>query len=516
MKTVFTLSVIFLFLNVHAQSVNKAGTLDSSFGVNGVVTTDFNNGVDEAYAVALLPNKKILAAGIATINHQNFSLAQYKADGSLDKSFGKDGKVHSYFGKIFTYTYCVAVQADGKILLGGSMSSDKGNYGDYFLLIRYNKNGSLDSSFANNGIDTIIISNTFNTGGAFRSILLQPDGKIIGAGSSSGTNYNYTVMRFMPTGKPDSSFGINGITRTIFGNDFAVGACLQPDGKIIVGGNGSAEFLFMRYNTDGSLDKGFGNKGIVSANFGSGNIRSTCRAIALQSDGKIVAAGEIQNYREAIEGIILTRFNADGTTDYSFGNRGGYSLNKFNYTVLCKAMALQPNGKIVLAGSTLSNQFSFGVARYNNDGSVDTSFGPNGGVQNSFYRYSEANAVAIQPDGKIIAVGEIPGTNCNICTDFGLIRYNGDEINKAQSKTSKSLIQISPNPATNILRIQGLPSNQKIKITVVDFVGNTALSVQLSAFSTSYNLNIASLKPGNYLLKIETNDEVVTKQFVKE
>jgi uncharacterized delta-60 repeat protein len=178
--------------------------------------------------VVLLPNKKILAAGTAYTNHQNFSLAQYNEDGSLDKSFGKNGKVLSYFGKLAAYTYCAAVQPDGKILLGGSMSSDIGNYGYYFLLIRYNKNGSLDSSFAHNGIDTIVISNLYNTGGAFRSILVQPDGKIIGAGSSSGSNYDYTVMRFMPNGKLDSSFGTNGIVRTTFGNAYAVGACLQP------------------------------------------------------------------------------------------------------------------------------------------------------------------------------------------------------------------------------------------------------------------------------------------------
>jgi uncharacterized delta-60 repeat protein len=301
------------------------------------------------------------------------------------------------------------------------------------------------------------------------------------------------------------------------------------DGKIVVGGNGSkAEFLLMRYNTNGSIDNSFGNKGIVSANFGFGTISSTCRAIALQPDGKIVAAGVIQNYRTAIEGIILTRFNADGTTDYSFGNRGGYSLNKFNYTVLCKAMALQPNGKIVLAGSTLTNQFSFGVARYNNDGSVDTLFGPNGGVQNSFYRYSEANAVAIQPDGKIVAAGEIPGTNCNICTDFGLIRYNGNEINKPINKISNSIIKLSPNPAKNILHVedlssQNLPTGRRVKITVVDLGGNVAISQQLipvpqqaGANSSSYNLNIAALKPGNYWLKLEVNGEVVTKQFVKE
>jgi uncharacterized delta-60 repeat protein len=509
MKLTFTLIVLLFSIELMAQ---HAGTLDSSFGVNGVVTTDFNNGVDEAYAVALLPNKKILAAGIATTNHQNFSLAQYNEDGSLDKSFGKNGKVLSYFGKLAAYTYCTAVQPDGKILLGGSMSSDIGNYGYYFLLIRYNKNGSLDSSFAHNGIDTIVISNTFNTGGAFRSILVQPDGKIIGAGSTNGSNYNYTVMRFTPNGNLDSSFGINGIARTVFGNDYAVGACLQPDGKIVVGGNGSAEFLLMRYNTDGKLDNDFGKNGIVSANFGAGSIESSCKAIALQPDGKIVAAGVIQDYKNAIEGIILTRFNANGTTDYSFGDREGYSLNKFKYTVLCKAMALQPNGKIVLAGSTLTNQFSFGVARYNNDGSVDTLFGPNGGVQNSFYRYSEANAIAIQPDGKIVAVGEIPGTNCNICTDFGLIRYNRDEINKPINKISNSVIKLSPNPAQNMLHVEGLSANAKL--IVVDFSGN--IKFQAVANASSFNLNIASLYAGSYLLKIETNGALVTKQFVKE
>src|SRR6478736_3887760 len=103
MKLTFTLIALWFSVLLHAQ---KAGTLDSSFGINGIVTTDFNNNVDEANAVVLLPNKKILAAGTAYTNHQNFSLAQYNEDGSLDKSFGKNGKVLSYFGKLADYTYC--------------------------------------------------------------------------------------------------------------------------------------------------------------------------------------------------------------------------------------------------------------------------------------------------------------------------------------------------------------------------------------------------------------------------
>ena len=128
------------------------------------------------------------------------------------------------------------------------------------------------------------------------------------------------------------------------------------------------------------------------------------------------------------------------------------------------------------------------------------------------------NAIALQPDGKIVAAG---GSSDGITSYISLARYNNGIskrqiiITKIRHWINNNNIKLSPNPATSNLHIEGLPTSN-IKLTVVDFAGNIALSVKLSAFSTSYNLNIASLHQGNYLLKIETNGEVITKQFVKE
>jgi uncharacterized delta-60 repeat protein len=507
MKLIFTLIALCFSVLLNAQ---KAGTLDRSFGNNGIVTTDFDSSVDEAGAVIILPNGKIIVAGKSFAPNQSFSLAKYNEDGTLDVNFGKGGKVISNFRKTFAYTYCAALQPDGKILIGGSMSSDKGNYGDYFLLIRYNINGKIDSSFGHNGVDTTIIEK--GVGGAFHSILLQPDGKIIGVGSSNGLKYDYTVIRYLSNGKIDSSFGINGITKTSVAYDYCNAGALQSDGKILAGGYSGDEFLIVRYNNNGTIDATFGNDGIVLTKFNlTGEV--SCKAMALQPDGKIILGGNYQDFKGVIK-VILARFNSNGTPDVKFGV-GGFHLNSFKISGHCNTMALQSNGKIVLAGSTLSNiGLSFAVARYKNDGNIDSSFDDNGGAKNSFPSASFANAVAIQQDGRIVAVGEIPSPNCIICGDYGMIRYYGDNVKNIQRLNAKSIINISPNPAQNILHVQGLSSNAKL--TVVDFAGNVVLSIQPSVFSSSYNLNITSLRAGNYLLKIETNGEVVTKQFVKE
>ncbi len=532
MKLTFTLIILCFSLELMAQ---KAGTLDNSFGDSGIVTTTFDSASGEARAVVISPGSYIIVAGneyVGLPSRQCFSIVKYRPDGVPDSTFGKIGKVKSYFSKIFAYTYCAALQPDGKILVGGSMSSDMAGYGNYFVLIRYLKNGTPDSSFGHSGLDTTILKH--NIGGEFHAVFIQSDGKIVGVGKSA--DENYIAIRYLPDGKLDSSYGINGVANADFRNDYCVGGALQPDGKIIAGGytydyrSGKQELMIVRFTSAGKTDSSFGRNGMVITDLGLAGIK--CNAMALQADGKIILEG---TYFKGGNNIVLTRFNNDGQPDKTFGTNGK-QLNVYKNFPWGNAMALQADGKIVVAGYVYFqpvNKIFFGLARYQQNGDVDSSFGFNGGVQTIYAKGGEAYAVAIQQDGKIVAAGKIYRGVQSI-EEYGTIRYNNGKSTLKQvivkhyipddaQATTLSNISIYPNPAQNVLHVEGLSLSQNLpadrqgtKLTVVDFNGNIAMSYELSPMNSSCNLNIASLHAGNYLLKIETNGEVVTKQFVKE
>lgn len=341
--------------------LNADGTPDSSFGTAGVVVFGVEHTVP--VGVAIQADGKIVV-GSAAAQHvdggASFGLARFNSNGSADPSFGTGGQV---FGGTIRGA-ALALQPDGKILLTGGSA-----------LARFDSNGQLDSTFANGGLTALPII----LAGA---IGLQSDGKIliasaaIGSGDSSGT-----IVRFNPNGTLDKTFGLFGEVASVSsggifdttGTALVSGIVLQPDGKFIVAGTIASKLInppgsintgfgLVRYNPNGSIDTSFGNRGGVLTNFGS-NPNATAFALAIQSNGDIIAAGQ------AGSSLALSRYSGAGKLDTTFGSGGTVTTSLGSNPSAISSLALQSDGKIVAAGATFSlDSFGFhaqaALARY--------------------------------------------------------------------------------------------------------------------------------------------------------
>jgi len=397
---------------------NSNGSLDTSFDGDGKVTTPIGSSSDYAYGVALQSDGKIVVAGYMwTGSTWDFALARYSTDGSLDTSFDGDGKLTTPVGSGDDYGRGIALQSGGKIVVAGY--SYDGSNAD-FALVRYNTNGSLDTSFDGDGKVTTAFGSASNYG---YSVALQSDGKILLAGYSyNGSNYDFAVVRYNANGSLDASFDGDGIVTTDFGSsDYGYSIALQPDGKILVAGCGGGDFAVARYNPNGSLDTSFDGDGKVTTPIGSSTDYGY--SVALQPDGKIVVAG--YSYNGSNNDVALVRYNADGSLDTSFDGDGKVTTPIGVSDDYGRSVAIQSDGKIVVAGYSYNgNDNDFALVRYNANGSLDTSFDGDGKVTTPFGSWYEYGySVALQPDGKIVVGGFAWGDSSY---DFALARYNSN------------------------------------------------------------------------------------------
>jgi len=430
-RLMVVLGLIFATFALAGGAGAAAGELDPSFGTGGEVRTDFGAGsYDWALGVGIQADGKLVAAGYSDADGWEFALSRYNLDGGLDGGFGSHGKVLTDFGATDS-ARAVAIQPDGKIVAVGYSGS--GLYS--FALARYNTDGSLDTSFGSGGQILTAFGSSYSVALA---VAIQSDGKIVAAGYS---NVNHTddfaLVRYNPDGSLDSSFGSGGRVLTDFGGheDEAYAVALEPDGKIVVvGGRGSRtsgryDFALARYEPDGSLDRSFSSDGKVVTEFGGK--RDIARALALRPGGEVVAVGFTD--ASGNSDFALARYRRDGSLDPSFGSDGkvvtdfgGGSDDD------ASAVAIHPGGKLVVAGQTgVSGNSDFALARYKPDGSLDPSFGSGGKVVTEFGGSSDyALALAIQRDGKIVAAGT---TSASGNYDFALARYRGSPRNAPRS-----------------------------------------------------------------------------------
>ena len=397
----------------------------SAFGTGGTVATDIAGNDNIGRGVALQPDGKILLAGCSySASGYDFALLRYNADGSLDATFGIGGKVTTDLAGLDNVADSIAVQADGKILLGGR-SADGMSFGA--VLVRYNADGSLDTSFGDGGK----ITTALGTSGEYAGVAVLGDGKILLGGSTAwSSSADFVLRRYNSDGSIDTGFGSGGAVVTDFGSqDEAWSMTVQADGKILLGGttwNGSNhDFALARYNANGTLDTTFGTGGKLTTDFGASTDYGY--SLAVQGDGKVLFGGLSVNGGQTQ--FALARYGANGSLDTGFGG-GGKLITDFGALTdsTCRGVAVQPDGKILLGGSSVSNGSShaeFALARYNaNDGSLDTSFGTGGKLSTDIGGgYSEASGVAVQADGGILLVG----TSLDVSEyDFALVRYNAD------------------------------------------------------------------------------------------
>ncbi|GBD99259.1 hypothetical protein BMS3Abin07_01294 [bacterium BMS3Abin07] len=341
---------------------NPDGTPDQTFNRSGIVTADLGGGAnatdDYAYDVAIQSDGKIVVVGKS---NGNLAIARYNTDGSPDTVFGSSG-VYTYdFGNGYEdVANAVAIQGDGKIIVAG-YTTDISSSTDY-LVIRYDPvaNG-LDASFGTNGIVKMDLSGAGHSDKA-NALAIQPDGLIVAAGyANNGNDYDFAVLRLDTAGKPDTSFGSGGWVTTDIAADFnsAYTLAIQQDGRIIVAGDavtdpisGVTSFALVRYNPDGSMDDTFGVSGVVTTAInplGSNAIND----IAIQPDGRIVATGRSFSADSFDTPVVVVRYNTDGSINTSFGNNGVVQTSiGVNTSNIMRGVVLQPDGKIVVAGST--------------------------------------------------------------------------------------------------------------------------------------------------------------------
>lgn len=463
---------------------NADGSLDSSFGTNGVVTTDVDGRQEGASAVIIQSNGKIVIGGTTSrdtsVASRDFLAVRYNADGALDADFGNAGKAVTNVSPTDDQASAAVVQPDGKIVLAGYSFSS--NYD--IALVRYNPDGSLDASFDGDGINLIETANAIDI---IFDTAIQPDGKIVAVGYSfDGVYRNITVVRYNSNGTPDASFGDNGVVITSLGqtSSHAVSVLIQPDGRIVVGGNINAfatnsDFAVLRYNPDGLLDSSFSSSGVVT--FPVGSNTDNLRAITLQGDGKIVAVGQARttsNYNFAV-----ARLNSNGSLDSSFGTNGKVLTPIAPGTNIANSAAIQNDGKIVVGGvgyNFANTGADFVLARYNSDGTLDNTFDGDGKVNTAFDGSSEdaANAISVQSDGKIVAAGY-----SNV--GFALARYNSDgSLDASFDGDGKVMTAVGSNFLNNQIYDLAIQPNGKII-----GVGSVILNDNYNSAIVRYNSN---------------------------
>ncbi len=508
MKTLFLVPLLSLFTFISFLS-SQVGALDLTFNTDGKVTTALEPmSIDHLYALAIQPDQKIVAAGYAHGGaNQDFALARYHPDGSLDASFGVDGKTITDFNAGADAATSIVLQPDGKIIVAGYALN--GVQTD-FALARYLENGSLDPSFGINGLQTTAIGLNNSEG---LSVALQADGKIVVVGTATliPTRGAFTMARYDTNGVLDTTFGAGGIMINAIDStdEHAFSVAIRPDGKIVVAGyahpnlDAYYDFAIAQYLPDGSLDSTFGINGRQLTDFQGFNDYGY--AMLLQSDGKIVVAGSTRAGNTMLS-MAVVRYNADGTLDTNF-SQDGKTITSVNFqSDAAYSIALQTDGKIVVAGSSylsLYESFRFAVLRYLPNGNLDNEFGK---VTTAFQvGNDQAYAVAIQADGKIVAGGG--STNF----DFALARYlPGEVVGVGDVPISTHALFIYPNPAAEqIVMEYSLDKAEPVSIALYNQSGKiirlfSNQEQQPAGKQTRSLLLPSGLPSGNYVIVLTT------------
>jgi uncharacterized delta-60 repeat protein len=404
------------------------GSLDTSFA-GGKLLLGAGAGDDYANAIAVQPDGKIIVAGRAAEHLGDFALIRLERDGQLDPTFGDGGRVLTDFFGAHEGIHAITLQPDGKIIAVG-VSNVQGS-GDDFAVARYLPDGSLDTTFGDQGKVTTTLGPDADTAYA---VVLQPDGKIVvGGDSSRGSNttgLDFALVRYEANGRVDRTWGNEGITLSPMrdGNArdtiYALAVqTIEGEARIVATG-GEGDFSAARYRSDGTVDNTFNfDIGTLTNIFGS--VIGAAHAIAITPTGEIAIAGQIEH------NVAVVRLTSAGRLDESF-NGTGTQITKVSTTNQNwgQALAVEPDGKLVVAGYVwegASSSGNFAVLRYNTDGALDTTFGSTGIVVTPVAagtKPDQANAVALQRDDRvptlrIVTAGNASDTN----SDFAIARY---------------------------------------------------------------------------------------------
>jgi len=404
-----------------------AGSMDTSFGAGGKTVTAVGPTDDYAQAMAVQADGKLVVVGYGNTGAStDFELVRLQRDGAIDTTFGDNGKVTTAVSTGSDVANAVAIQADGKIVVAGSI--DVAPKGKSFAVVRYNADGSLDGTFGNGG--KVITSFGSESDEAF-AVVVQPDGKIVVGGHyrSATQGLDFALARYEANGTPDFGFGVNGLATTPVrvGNsrDSIYALALQTiDGETkIVAVGGEGDFVLNRFNANGTVDNTFRMGQSVDSEFGT--VVGAARAVHVSTDNKIIVVGHANN------DFALLQLNADGTNDTTFGGSGAVvtQVSATNWDS-ATAVVRQADGKVVVGGWVYSGNSSsadFVVSRYTTDGVLDAGFGAAGMTITPVApgtKDDAGRAILLQIDDRVPTVrSTVAGSANDANYDFAVTRY---------------------------------------------------------------------------------------------
>ncbi|HEX9923514.1 MAG TPA: hypothetical protein VGD99_12725 [Anaerolineae bacterium] len=421
-------ALIFIFIWINTSLASAPGDLDTSFNGTGIITTSISSMSDGGFAIVIQPDDKIVVAG-ASNSQEDFVIVRYNPNGSLDTDFNSTGVVTTSIGNGTEAGLSIALQSDNKIVVAGAGTSDQLN--SDFAVLRYNVNGSLDTDFNSTGVVTTRVGSGIDVG---NGVVIQANNKIVVTGYAENNQgaKDIAIVRYNPNGSLDTSFKGTGIITTSidnmpFGDERGEAVFIQADGKIVVAGSTGSQFVVLRYTTSGDLDVGFNGTGVVTTSVGSS---SGGTSAAIQADGKIVVVGSTGT--GANTDFAVVRYTTNGALDTTFNGTGIVTTDISSGFDRAQVVIIQPNNKIIVAGTSNfgMNTGDFTIVRYHSDGSLDTVFG-NGGIVTTTISTNrdEAHGATIQSDGRVVIAGfENTTGNANDDINIAVARYIGNSI----------------------------------------------------------------------------------------
>lgn len=412
------LSILFVFALLSHLARAADGILDPQFGTNGVSTfaTLPGNGETSPSAIAIQPDGKIVSAGWKSIGGnppmQNIVVTRLLSTGILDDSFGGDGIVTVQIG-VSCSSSSLVLQQDGKIVIAGGTNPTSGGASDSVVL-RLNSDGTFDNAFGIAGIKVVSMTTSFDS---LATVSVQTDGRIIAAGNAAtqpGITPNFGIIRLLPNGDLDSTFDGDGIkihAIATLGSGI-IDLIVHPDGRFTVAGSVrnslNYDLVVARYLFSGLPDTTFSSDGIATIQFGSGDDRAS--DLVLLPNDQIIVSGYFQNSEGRLESG-LAKLSSNGTLDNTFGSMGKVAFNfGVDSSSVTTSLVSQKNGKLIVAGYLAGTGIGpyLTLAKFNNSGAIDNTFGTDGKVVLTVADYGRD--VAIQPDGKVVVSGSV-GSN---------------------------------------------------------------------------------------------------------
>jgi uncharacterized delta-60 repeat protein len=522
--------IIFIYLFLGYFGFSQSITLDGTFGIGGKKIESMVAGDDIIISTKLQSNGKIVVAGSLTYSpNGNIILSRFNIDGSLDNSFGINGKILTSLINEVPFNSSLKIQSDDKILITASLFNSSSNFD--FATSRYNSNGSIDTSFGINGTVTTDLGNL--TSDFANAIEIQSDNKIVVSGTTMiNFQSDFAVVRYLPNGILDTTFGNNGtftcnigsFNTTPTSNESSRCIKFSSDGKIYIGGSTNAQeilsdaynFAIIRLNNNGSLDNSFGVGGKVITDFSR---NENFFKLDLTNDNKLIVSGSSQTYQQqqpASNKTAIAKYQENGDLDISFGINGKLLLDVDG---IIYDFIIQPDNKILGCGYIFNNStiLDFLLIKLKSDGGIDTDFNSIGYIRTDFNMDLDgANSLVIQTDGKIICGG---ASKNNTKYDFSLCRYNVQNLSTTQFNNSK--FSISPNPFNESINLK-FNFNQDGSLTIDLFdsngrkIDNLLSNKNFQSGDNEIKLDLPeTLCKGIYFLNINNGNEISTIKIVK-